>query len=428
MLTTYKVITAKLYIPVGVSTSTNHKDSDFNHSQRLKSLFCICARYVSTGPIINQSLYYNFRNQNIYLTAKVSPLDDMHFVYFVDCLSKVFKLDTTSRSPNLPILLFIYYKTLHISLSSEFYQYLVVSEKYYSFPMFMHALILKIGQRVRSVNSSSSFTEGWVKSSNTFNDCIKRIIHMIESDVFRQIIAKCTQFSYQTRYWNSQKQDSLNFIRNICSYGGGADIDFYSTLARIVSDLSMIFQSGSCKFVLNKYTYTQTGFTSLGLFRFRRTLQTRVFYLSLSSIKDVSQDSFDLYCCILNILNPLFLADDGSILPAVRLAGDGVCDVSLLERKIAFEFIFRLETSSVPGVVHPPVGISSGTSNKLLGIGSGVNTNSRRGFSTLSSTSQVRKTPSNYGCKFRVFVNRDNFWYGLPVLNSFQQSVRSGVP
>jgi hypothetical protein len=428
MLRTIDSKTAKLYILAGVSTHTNHKDSGYNQSQRFKSLCYTCARYLSSGPIINQSFYYNFRNQNIYLTAKIEPLDDKHFVYFVDCLSKVFKLDTTSRSPNLPILLFIYYKTLHISLSSEFYQYLVVSEKYYSFPMFMHALILKIGQRVRSVNSPSSFTEGWVKSSNTVSDCIKRTIHLIESDVFRQIIAECTQFSYQTRYWNNQKQDSLNFIRNICSYDGGADKDFYSTLARIISDLSMIFHSGSCKFVLNNYTYTQSGFTSLGLFRFRRTLQTRTFYLSLASIKEVSQDSFDLFCCILNIFNPLFLADDGSILPAVRLAGDGVCDVSLLERKIAFEFIFRLETGSVPGSVHPLVGSKSGASNKLLSIGSGVTTNSRRGFSTLSSTSQVRKTPSNYGSTFRVYVNRENFCYGLPFMSSCQQPAQNGVP
>lgn len=301
-------------------------------------------RFVSTGPLSTTSIYYSLTNSNTYLKSRVSSLTDGGFNTFCNTLNLVYKLEKSS--PKMLACLYVIYKSMHLVLTSDYYTYLAQSSKYFTVPEFVHCLLLKISQRVRSPNSGSSVTEGHIITSVAMRQILDQFRASVENDSFLTLIAGSMLFSYQSSYWlRNVKADLLLIIDSFIEYcDSHGEFELLST---ILSDLTSVFYSNSCRFVTSQYTFTDSGFTSLGIFRFRNSFSLS--YLTpLSSVKDLSQNSFELYCVVLKLFSPLFLNDGGEQLPTEKLAGDGYVDLSRLEDRVAWEFLFRLELALVP--------------------------------------------------------------------------------
>jgi hypothetical protein len=242
----------------------------------------------------------------------------------------------------------MYYNLLPIILSSGFYEYLVTSLTTHLLPEWLLAWMLKVAHKVRSPNSANSLTLGTVTSSVTLRDIVHNFKSLVESGEILNLILGISYFSSVPIYWDRGIKESL--LKELSGIISSNILDdqtlSYKWISDFLANLPSLYSRNSCNFLMHRFVYTNSGYTQLGIFRFRSVdfnVPGILYALPQASVKQFDNHLFDMFCLFLYHFNPVFTTADGTALPNILLAGEGVVDMTNVNATSSFEFLFSLK-------------------------------------------------------------------------------------
>lgn len=312
--------------------------------------------YVFKGPFSQPSNFYSVPTVKVENKCRVQLFDlnnNLKFSRFIEVFHTQYRL--RDLDSNSAATLFLFYTYFPVLITTNFFEFLVASNKNFLMPNFVAALIYKFAPALTTGTFGSGYATGSIDLVG-HEEFLRSLLKQIKSEsatpspiteavmstnlsaklrrsAFENHLYKIVDILYSQVTSSSSSYESERFIYEFV----------VQNLSNIMGCLYYPELDGSpiCKPILFRPLSYKTG--HLGIYRFRNYKLPGTYIVGYSTCSSVGTNTFDLLAIFLHIFTPQFLNKDWQPLSTEVHSGEVLLDVSNSPTESAIESIFCLE-------------------------------------------------------------------------------------